>query len=216
MKTNQLWFTIGALTLIIIVIIYFNFYATKPGDSGRVAMHECNTHHLEARIASLEDQVRNLQIICQQQSTKVEVVPHPAPKRTIEVKTSPQPIPVPAKAIVSDFSHIQNANGDIIFCVMANKDEGMHFPQYAINRNVSFTSTVSNTTRDGTNWLVVPTESMQDDYGITHDGTFYVRHEIIQKTLTETLANLAIKSEFTKWQPLPMTKENGYWIYKTR
>ncbi len=216
MKTKELWFTIGVLTLILIILAYFKFSHQKtevmetkqePIDEVYQSSQECS--YLEERIALLEEKFLRLKRKPEQQASE------PVTKTTLgapDLKTEPEPV----KLDEIDISHVKNDNGDIIFCVMANNDGGMHFPQYAIERNVTFSSTVSNTTRDGTNWSVVPTESMQDDYGITHDGTFYVRHEIIQKTLSETLANLAIKSEFTQWQPLPMTKENGYWIYKTR
>ncbi len=226
MKMNLFWTLFGILILLILSLIYLNFFHQKTevieAKQEPIEFYQTpqDCSYLEARIASLEEKFLILEGKFEQQAsrpvaqttTRVRTTPAPTPAPTPEPETEPEPV----KANTSDLSHVKNVNGHIIFCVMANNDKGMHFPQYAMDRNVRFTSVKSNSTGDGNLWIVNPATTMEGDYGITHDGTFFVSHDVLQTTMSQTLTSLAIKSEFTRWQPLPMTKQNGYWIYKTR
>lgn len=108
-------------------------------------------------------------------------------------------------------------NGIISFCVKANNDGGLHFPQYALDRGMTFSSIEANPSNDGNNWIVEPVEWIEGDYGLTVDGLFFVSDEIIRKTLQMgaiQLNQLVIKAPFTKWVEKPMTLIDGYWTYQ--
>lgn len=228
MKMNLFWTLLGLMIVLILALAYFNFFHQKSEkievEEKKVEIiyqEDCICDQLEKiinfidkRMLELEERIAKHSDKPVAQATPVRAAapasPSPAPA------PPPKPEPEPLRANTSDLSHVKNVNGDIIFCVMANNDGGMHFPQYALDRNVRFTAVASNTTQDGSNWIVKPTREMEGDYGITYDGTFFVSHEVLQATMSQPLSSLAIKSEFTRWQPLPMKKENGYWIYRTR
>jgi hypothetical protein len=210
MKKEVFWIVFVVLILASIGIFYFIF--TKD-DNKKVEQTQKVVHHLDEqtkeRISSLEDRVLRLERDCQ--SPQVTTTQKPVTDtRTAPVKTAP------TKASTSDLSHVENVHGQIIFCVMANDDGGMHFPQYALERGVSFTTVVSNITGDGNNWVVTPTETMEGDYGITHAGTFYVSHDVIQSTMSVDLYKLAIKAGFTGWQAKNMQREGKFWVYRTQ
>ncbi len=210
MKNSGFWLMLVIVLLLIIFVLYFNF-CSKDDKQVKVVeteiapsqISEKRVNDLESRIVNLEQRVSDLEE--RPQVTRVAPAPTPAPAR------APEP-----KAHMADLSHLKDVNGDIIFCVMANKDGGMHFPQYALERDVEFGGIQANTTKDGNNWLVNPISSIEGDYGITYDGTFFVSHDVLSDIMSETLHTLAIKSKFTNWQPRDMTKEGNYWIYKTR
>jgi hypothetical protein len=105
-------------------------------------------------------------------------------------------------------------NGIISFCVMANGDNGLHFPQKALDKGVTFTSIENNPSNDGHNWIVEPLEWIEGDYGLTVDGTFFVSDAMMTKVLQPEgiqLTSVLLKAPFTKWQKVQMYKEDGYW-----
>ena len=233
MKTNLIWTLLGVMTALILMLVYFNFFHQKTEKievrEERIEVQYQHDHayadyaSLERRIVSLENKVLNLEKQKEQQVTRPVTQTTPR-TRTAPVTPTPTPAPPPkpepepsrAPDRKADLSHIKNVHGQILFCVMANNDGGMHFPQYALERGVKFNGIQSNTTADGNNWIVNPTEEIRGDYGVTYSGTFFVSHEVIQATMAMPLVNLGIKAGFTSWNTKEMTKENGYWIYKTR
>jgi len=222
MKTNVFWFIIIILIGAIIFLFYFNFCSTDRVEVETREVHtevsEYDYQRLRERIGGLENRIDELENkIDQPTSPRVttrQTVAQPKPEPKPAPTPEPRPEPEPDKK--ADLSHIRNVSGEIIFCVMANNDAGMHFPQYALERGVTFNGIRSNTTDDGNNWVVHPTETMRGDYGVTIDGTFFVSHEVIEATMKEPLINLAIKAGFTGWEADDMTKEGSYWVYKTR
>ncbi|GEM_PF-3740977 len=221
MKKQVFWIALIILIGAILFLFYFNFCST---DRVEVETREVHTEIREADYQRLRDRIVSLERKLLELENKINQ--HTSAKTTTtrsvtQAKPAPTPEPRPEPKTVraddkkADLSHLRNVSGDIIFCVMANNDGGMHFPQYALERGATFEGNVrSNTTSDGNNWVVHPTETMRGDYGITHDGTFFVSHSVIDSLID--VHNLAIKSEFTGWQPRDMTREGNYWVYKTR
>ncbi|MFA6514268.1 MAG: hypothetical protein WCT50_03220 [Patescibacteria group bacterium] len=108
-------------------------------------------------------------------------------------------------------------NGIIPYCIMANGDPGLHFPEKALEKGVTFTSTEMNPTNNGHNWIVEPVEFIEGDYGLTVDGTFFVSNDLLVKVLQPEgiqVTTAYIKAPCTQWQKVQMTFENGYWTYK--
>ncbi len=108
-------------------------------------------------------------------------------------------------------------NGIISFCVMANGDRGLHFPQKALDKGVTFKSIEMNPSNDGHNWIVEPIEWMEGDYGLTVDGVFFVRDAMMTPVLeTEGIkvTSCMIKAPWTKWQEKQMTRSGDFWIYQ--
>ena len=142
------------------------------------------------------------------------------PKTTTPVAT---PTPTQAQAPTRTPS-VGRANldglregGVISFCVMANNDGGLHFPQKALDKGVTFTSIERNPTNDGSNWIVEPVEWIDGDYGLTVDGIFFVSNDLLVRVLRMdglTLTKLQIKAPFTRWALRDMTLQDDYWIYK--
>ena len=221
MKKQVFWIALIILIGAILFMLYFNFCTRDKVEIDREEVQtetvtQSDYNRLRSRIIDLENKVDELE----------NRIDRPTSTRTTTRQTvtqaEPRPAPAPAKPEPrepdkkADLSHIRNVSGEIIFCVMANNDGGMHFPQYALERGVTFNGIRSNTTDDGNNWVVNPTETMRGDYGVTIDGTFFVSHEVIEATMKEPLINLAIKAGFTGWEADDMTKEGSYWVYKTR
>ena len=219
MKNSSFAIVLIVLSLLIAYLICLNFFP-KTTEEIRVTETERVS---SSRLQALEGEVANLRIRINNLEKRPEV------SRTATTAHSPRPTkPSPSPAVATtaepemqpdkkaDLSHIRNVSGEIIFCVMANNDGGMHFPQYALERGVTFNGIRSNTTDDGNNWVVNPTETIRGDYGVTAGGTFFVSHEVIESTMSESLINIGIKAGFTGWQAKEMKREGRYWIYKTR
>lgn len=192
-------------------------------DNQAIVMLEGKIKTLEQKVKVLEEKIKRTQVTTRTTSkpatptpTTPETRPAPAPAPAPALSPSPAPVTQPQRANLTDLSHIRDVNGNIIFCVMANNDGGMHFPQYALERGVKFNGVSANTTRDGSNWVVNPIPYMEGDYGVTSDGTFFVRHDILEAVMSEKLQALSIKSTFTNWQDRPMKKVGDFWIYNTK
>lgn len=221
MNKNGFGILLAFLILISLLLLYFiltnkkvNVEVAKVEETVEVAHHVHDDVikrliNLEHKVLELEQKIMNHQA----PQTTVSQTPRPV-VRTTEVLVKRQDKPA-ARAKADNLTHVKNVNGEIIFCVMANDHGGMHFPQYALERGVKFTAVESNTTSDGSNWVVTPTKEMEGDYGITFDGTFYVCHSVIQSTMDQELYKLAIKSQYTSWRAIAMKREGDYWIYKT-
>ncbi len=238
MNRNVSWIAILILLITVIALVYFNFI-NKENNKVEVKTETADVVYdydrsienlkremklLEQEITSLKKSVSDLAKSIQSTRATTRPAPTPTPTPKPEPRPEPEPDPEPRTQIdrKADLSHLRNVSGDIIFCVMANNDGGKHFPQYALERGVTFNAVRSNTTSDGNNWVVEPVSEIRGDYGVTHDGTFFVSHEVISDIMSDELVNLQIKSGFTGWDGKDMSKEyieahdKYYWVYKTR
>lgn len=199
----------------------------------------------DAEVARLQNEVNSLNaIICdlknqlaekpktssqkpQQVSIKIttESASTPSSAPTVTASSYSKVVPVVAKAVQEDYPAVSAdlsdlfEGGKISFCVMANGNSGLHFPQLALDRGVQFSSIETNPSDDGHNWIVNPINRMEGDRGLVVDGTFFVSDAMMTKVLSKDgtqLSSVMIKTPFTKWQPKPMTLENGYWVFHTR
>lgn len=137
---------------------------------------------------------------------------------TLKSATTPSgggTVATPGRASNANLSGLME-NGIISFCVMANGDRGLHFPQKALDKGVTFTSIETNPSNDGHNWIVEPVKFLEGDYGLTEDGTFFVSNEMMAKVLQSEgtqLQSCKIKAPFTKWQERDMYLRDGFWLY---
>jgi hypothetical protein len=137
-----------------------------------------------------------------------------ATSNTTKSAAVPEPI-VPGRPSNANLSGLRE-NGIISFCVMGNGDKGLHFPQKALDKNVTFTSVETNPSNDGHNWIVEPVEFIEGDYGLTVDGTFFVSNDMMVKVLQPegiVLTSVKIKAPFTNWQERDMYLRDGVWLY---
>ncbi len=192
----------------------------------RIAQLELELQYLEERLAECEAKTSTTTTSTPRATTTTRrtttprtttprAVPAPTTQRlTPSAQPAASPAGSPSKA---NLTHLRDINGEIIFCVMANNDGGLHFPQFALERGVRFTAVQANPTQDGSNWIVEPITEISGDYGLLTDGTFFVRHDVIERVLqgsSQSLTSLAIKTSFTGWQAREMERVGDFWIIK--
>lgn len=110
-------------------------------------------------------------------------------------------------------------DGKILLCITVNGLKDHYFPQFAMDRGVSFTSVKSNLTENGNNWEVEPVNEFQGDVGVTNSGIFYVKASLIATVMNanrETVRSVEILTSYTKWQPRPMVLLGDYWVFETQ
>ncbi|HZJ41232.1 MAG TPA: hypothetical protein VFD16_03140 [Candidatus Saccharimonadales bacterium] len=152
--------------------------------------------------------------------TTVKKTTATAPKATTPVVTKSaiiptKPTPVPGTPSNANLDGLRE-NGIISFCVMVNGDGGLHFPQKALDKGVTFTSIETNPSNDGHNWIVEPVEYYEGDYGLIVDGIFFVDNAMLAKVLEGeaiTVTSVMIKAPFTKWKATEMYLEDGFWKF---
>lgn len=205
----------------------------SSGETQRLNMEVQRLNSELTRIMCENTDLRNQLNDCLNKSsytttTRKTTAPNPK-KKEVPIKNSQPSVekkqiveqPQPQKAINNTPNNANTdalrENGVITFCVMANKNGGLHFPQKAIQMGVKFKSLQENSTNDGSNFIVEPMIYVDGDYGLLDNGTFFISNKLIKDVLDKagiTLTTLDIKAPCTGWQPKSMTLLDGYWLYK--
>ena len=192
----------------------------NPALLNEVANLRVDTAQMGEKIRCLESKlpkVKKADCGCAKKVIKKPAIKKSPANKITKVTPAPTLRPVQSNNQSSNNLAYLREGGKILFCVRANGQRDLHFPDYAMQRGFTFSGSRDNKIA-GYNLEVEPTDGFIGDYGVTNDGTFYFSDAIIKKALQIgglTLEFLDIKCTNTNWDAKPMAMENGYWIYKT-
>jgi len=143
----------------------------------------------------------------------------PPPTQTLPTKITP---PAETKIYVApqgglDQIFYESGSKIILFCIRLGGSQDRHVPHLAMLNGEKFGDSRTNN-QSGFNWEIAPeelTDGFVGEYGLTKDGTFYVKRSLVDRYMVSSDNGLVeIKTTATGWNPTQMKISGGYYFYK--
>lgn len=108
----------------------------------------------------------------------------------------------------------QNTTDKVAFCLCLGGNQGHYLPHLAL-LNGDDLKDVQENGKSGYNWVVAPASSIEGDYGVTVDNTFFVKVAFVKKYMSSDDNNkVEVRTALDNWSARKMTETNGYYTVK--